>query len=148
MSQPQSLALKLAAILWVIWGLVHSFAGVMVLSADAAAGLAAIADAIPDDAFQLDYHPAVGGILNQHAWNLLWFGLVTIICGALIWRANMTAIWVAAMVGGLADLGYFLFVDLPGYVNFFPGTAMTLVSSSAIILSGWVWLTARKYAKG
>ncbi len=41
----------------------------------------------------------------------------------------------ATMVGGLADLGYFLFLDLGGCVNFFPGTVMTLVSSAAIILS-------------
>jgi hypothetical protein len=58
----------------------------------------------------------------------------------------MTAIWVTAMVGGLADLGYLLFVDLPGYVNFFPGTVMTLISASAIILSFWVWLPKRTTA--
>lgn len=66
---------------------------------------------------------------------------------SLIWRGNMTAIWVTAMVGGLADLGYLLFVDFPGYVNFFPGTLMTLVSASAIVLSFIVWLPNRGRAK-
>ena len=47
------------------------------------------------------------------------------------------------MVGGLADLGYLLFVDLPGYVNFFPGTVMTFVSGSAILLSLWVWFSVK-----
>ena len=47
-------------------------------------------------------------------------------------------------IGGLADLGYLLFVDLPGYVNFFPGAVMTFVSGSAIVLSFWVWLTSRR----
>ncbi|MEM1303181.1 MAG: hypothetical protein AAGH17_11385 [Pseudomonadota bacterium] len=139
--------LKIAAVLWVIWGLVHTLAGVIVLSSDTAGGFAAIADAVPDDLFALDYTAAVGGILNQHGWNLGWFGIATIIGGALIWRGNMTAIWVTAMVGGLADLGYLLFVDFPGYVNFFPGTLMTLVSASAIVLSFIVWLPNRGRAK-
>lgn len=58
----------------------------------------------------------------------------------------LTEIWVTAMVGGLADVGYLLFVDLPGYVNFFPGTVMTLISASAIVLSFWVWLPHRNTA--
>ncbi len=143
MTQTQSLVLKIATVLWVIWGLVHAFAGVMVLTSDASGGFAAIADAVDPALLASDYHPAVGGILNQHAWNLLWFGVATIIGGLFIWRGNMTAIWVTAMVGGLADLGYLLFVDFPGYVNFFPGTVMTFISGSAIILSFWVWLAHR-----
>lgn len=143
MTPTQSLALKIAAVLWVIWGLVHAFAGIVVLSSDASGGFAAIADAVDPALLAADYHPAVGAILNQHAWNLLWFGVATIVGGLFIWRGNMTAIWVTGMVGGLADLGYLLFVDLPGYVNFFPGTVMTLVSGSAIVLSFWVWLSYR-----
>lgn len=146
MTNTQTTALKIAAVLWVIWGLVHAFAGVMVLISDASDGFAAIADAIDPEALAADYHPAVGGILNQHAWNLLWFGAATIIGGFFIWRGNLTTIWVTAMVGGLADLGYLLFVDFPGYVNFFPGTVMTFISGSAILLSGWVWLSNRNKA--
>ncbi len=47
------------------------------------------------------------------------------------------------MVGGLADLGYLLFVDLPGHVNFFPGTLMTFISGGAVVLSFRVWLSNR-----
>ena len=124
--------------------MVHTLAGVMVLMSDASGGFAAIADAIEPAALQAEYHPAVGGVLNQHGWNLGWFGIATILGGILVWRQNMTAIWVTGMIGGLADLGYLLFVDFPGYVNFFPGTVMTFVSGSAIVLSFWVWL-ARRY---
>lgn len=144
MTEKQTLALKISAVLWVIWGLVHVLAGVIVLTSDASGGFSAIADAVAADALQAEYHPAVGGILNQHGWNLAWFGLATIIGGVLVWRQNITAIWVTGMVGGLADLGYLLFVDLPGFVNFFPGTLMTFISGSAIVLSFWVWLAVRK----
>ena len=144
MSGMKANLLKVAAVLWVIWGLVHLLAGVIVLSSDASGGFAAIADAVDASSLIMNYEPAVGGILNQHGWNLGWFGIATIIGGVFVWRQNLTAIWVTGMVGGLADLGYLLFVDFPGYVNFFPGTVMTFVSGTAIALSFYVWLTERK----
>jgi hypothetical protein len=109
-------------------------------------GFAAIADAVAPALLVAEYHPAVGGVLNQHGFNLLWIGLATVVGAVFIWRSNMTAIWVTGMVGGLADASYLLFVDLPGYVNFFPGTVMTLISASAIALSFWVWLPGRRTA--
>ena len=143
MSDIQKSALKVAAVLWIIWGLVHTLAGVMVLISDASGGFSAIADAIDPATLTADYAPAVGGILNQHGWNLGWFGIATIVGAFFVWRGNLTAIWVTGMIGGLADLGYLLFVDFPGYVNFFPGTVMTFISGTAIVLSFWVWLTNR-----
>ena len=146
MSNLQRTLLKVAAILWVIWGLVHMLAGFIVIPADASAGFAAIADAIPAEDLQADYHAAVGGILNQHGWNLLWGGFVTVVGAVFVWRGNITAIWVTAMIGGLLDFGYFVFVDLPGYVNFMPGTVMTLVSSTAILISFYVWYARSRAA--
>ncbi len=140
MSGIKTLAIRLSAVLWIVWGLVHALAGYIVLTGNATAGFQAIADAVDPALLANDYHAAVGGILNQHGWNLGWFGLATIIGALFIWRVNATAIWVTALIGGMADVGYLLFVDLPGYVNFFPGTVMTLVSGSAIALSSWVWL--------
>ncbi len=144
MSGMQSNALKASAVLWIIWGIVHALAGYIVLSSDATGGFQAIADGIDPLTLEAKYHVAVGGILNQHGWNLGWFGLATLIGAIFIWRQNITAIWVTGMVGGLADIGYLLFVDLPGYVNFVPGTLMTFVSGSAIVLSFWVWLSTKK----
>lgn len=144
MSNAKSNTLKAAAVLWIVWGIVHVFAGIVVLSSDASGGFQAIADGTSPDLLAADYHGAVGGILNQHGWNLAWFGAATIVGAFFIWRQNLTAIWVTGMVGGLADAGYLLFVDLPGYVNFFPGTVMTFISGAAIILSFWVWLTERE----
>ena len=139
----QSNALKAAAVLWVIWGLVHMLAGAIILSSDATGGFQAIADAVAPETLALNYPGAVGGILHQHGWNLGWIGLATLIGAFFIWRENLTAIWVTGMVGGLADVGYLLFVDIPGYVNFFPGTLMTIVSAAAVILSFTVWLSRR-----
>jgi len=144
MTQTQKNLLKFAALLWVIWGLVHMFAGLITIIRPTAEGFAGIADAVEPALLAAEYHGAVGGILNQHGFNLLWIGLVTLIGAGFIWRGNMTAIWVTALVGGLADVGYFLMLDLQGYVNFVPGTVMTLFSSAAVISSFLVWLPRRK----
>ncbi|MEO0559342.1 MAG: hypothetical protein AAF170_14285 [Bacteroidota bacterium] len=144
LTSTQTTLLKTASVLWVIWGLVHAFAGVMTISADPAAGFGAIADAVDPAVLAMDYPDAVGAVLNQHGWNLLWGGIVTLVGAVFIWRRNLTAIWVTAMVGGLLDVGYFLFLDLGGYVRFVPGTVMTLVSATAILLSGWVWQAHRR----
>jgi CHASE2 domain-containing sensor protein len=83
----------------------------------------------------MNYPKAAGAILGQHGFNLLWIGFVTFISAFYIWKGNKNAVFLAAIAGGLADLGYFLFLDLGGFVNFVPGTVMTLVSGSAILLS-------------
>ncbi|MEM6712508.1 MAG: hypothetical protein AAF590_09530 [Pseudomonadota bacterium] len=147
MSLSHKVSLIAAAILWVIWGLVHAFAGILVLTADAIGAFQAITDAIDPSHLAFNDLEAVGGILNQHDWSLLWFGLATIIGAVFIWRKNMTAIWVTVMVGGLVDLGYLSLVHLPGYLNVFPGPVMTFISSAAIALSFWVWLTTKRSTK-
>lgn len=130
---------KIAAILWIIWGLVHILAGVMtdyqILSNNTAGAVAGIADKIDPSTLEADYPPAAGAVIGQHGFNLLWIGIVTFISAFYVWNGNKHAIFLAAICGGLADLGYFLFMDLGGYVNFMPGTLMTIVSSGAIILS-------------
>ncbi len=130
---------KIAAVLWIIWGIVHMFAGAItdykILNHDISAAVSGIADATDPAVVQMDYHPASGAIIGQHGFNLFWIGLVTLICAFYIWNGNKNAIFLAAICGGLADLGYFLFMDLGGYVHFVPGTVMTIVSASAIILS-------------
>lgn len=144
-----SILLKIAAVLWVLWGIVHMFAGIMtmsgILSGDIAGAVGGIADAVDSATLQINYPDAVGGVLGQHGFNLFWIGTVTLICAFFIWRGSSNAIFLAALTGGLADLGYFLFMDLGGYVNFVPGTVMTIVSASAIILSFYAYFTKGRY---
>ena len=130
---------KIRSILWIVWGLVHILAGVMtvkgVLTNDISASIAGIADAMNAENLKMDYPDAAGAVIGQHGFNLFWIGLVTFISAFFIWKGNKFAIFLAAICGGLADLGYFLFLDLGGFVNFVPGSVMTLVSGSAILLS-------------
>ncbi|MEM9346471.1 MAG: hypothetical protein AAGB26_07630 [Planctomycetota bacterium] len=130
-----TILIRAAVVLWVIWGLVHVLAGVMTISKETAGAVAGIADAVDPAEFELAYHPAVGAVLNQHGFNLLWAGLVTTIAAVFVWRRSKLAIAIAAVVSGSFDLGYFLFMDLGGHVKFIPGTLMTLTCAAAIILA-------------
>lgn len=140
--------LRVSAILWIIWGLVHILAGVLtmkgILSGDISSSVSGIADAIDPSLLQMDYTEASGAIIGQHGFNLFWIGIVTFISAFYIWKGNKNAIFLAAITGGLADLGYFLFMDLGGFVNFIPGTLMTIFSSLAIILSYYVYFKTQQ----
>ncbi|CAL2089733.1 conserved membrane hypothetical protein [Tenacibaculum sp. 190524A05c] len=130
---------KISSILWIIWGIVHILAGIMtmkgILTNDISSSIAGIADAVDPKTLQMNYPKAAGAVIGQHGFNLFWIGATTFISAIFIWKGNRNAVFLAAITGGLADLGYFLFMDLGGFVNFIPGTIMTLVSSLAIILS-------------
>lgn len=134
-----SVFFKTSAVLWIVWGFVHIFAGAMtmkfILAGDVAGSVAGIADAVDSNTLSAAYPDASGAVIGQHGFNLFWVGIVTFVCAFYVWNGNKNAIFLAAITGGLADLGYFLFMDLGGYVNFVPGTVMTLVSASAILLS-------------
>ena len=137
-----SVLLRSSAVLWVIWGIVHVLFGVMIINGDAGFGIQAIGNGV--ELPQISYPDALGAIMNQHGWNLVWFGVVTTIGAIFIWRGSDTAIWVCGMVGGLADLGYFMFLDLGGYVKFVPGTVMTIIALVAILLSFTAYFKNKK----
>ena len=143
MAQTHSLALKIAAGLWVIWGLVHMFAGIVINSSATPDAVAAVADAVDPALVIGPYHDAAGALINQHGFNLAWIGLTTLVAAVFIWRKSLLAAFIAGLVGGLADVGYFIFMDLGGFVHFMPGTVMTIFSATAIVLSFWVWMAGR-----
>ena len=138
---------KISAILWIIWGLVHILAGNMtmkgVLTNDISSSVAGIADAIDPGVLQMDYSKASGAIIGQHGFNLFWIGIVTFISAFFVWQGNRQAIFLAAITGGLADLGYFLFMDLGGFTKFVPGTIMTIISALAIATSFYAYYTTK-----
>ncbi len=134
--------LKGSAILWGIWGMVHLGVGLLIVWQ---AGAGHIADAIHGmtpavdlTTLQIDYPASVGAIIQQHGWNLGWFGVVTLIGSVYIWKQNIMAIFATAVVGGLADIGYFVFIDLAG-LALPPGPQMTYICGLAIVLSFYAY---------
>lgn len=147
MAKNVSILLKISAVLWFIWGVVHIFAGVMtmkfVLQGDIASSISGIADAIDPSLIKMDYPKAAGAVIANHGFNLFWIGIVTFIASFFVWKKSTNAIFLAAIVGGLADLAYFLFMDLGGYSNFVPGTIMTIISAAAIITSFYAYFQGK-----
>lgn len=146
MNSRTTLLLKISAVLWIIWGLVHMFAGIMTISQGAAGAVAGIADAVEPSLLAGEYHPAVGAVLNQHGFNLLWIGAFTVVGGVMIWRHSVVFVFMTAVVGWITDVGYFVFMDLGGFVHFVPGTVMTIISSAAVILSFWAFFSGMRRA--
>ena len=130
--------LRIASVLWGIWGAFHLFIGVvllMVVSEGHPDGqLASIPDVVNITMMGSEGRFVVVPSLNQHAFNLAWFGIVVGIGCVYVWKRRAEGIFVCILVGGLADLGYFLYVDLPGYADP-PGPQMTYIMAAAIALS-------------
>ena len=130
---------KTSSVLWIIWGIVHMFFGVFILYlmsiGDTSRIVSEVANNVSPELIKMDYPAAANALYGQHGWNLLWFGIVTTIAGFYVWKGNKNAILLAAIIGGLADFGYFLFMDLGGYVTFFPGKLMTYIALGAIVTS-------------
>ena len=69
-----SILLKVAAALWLVWGLVHAIAGGLTITLDTSQAVAGIADAVDPATLDMAYPGAAGAIINQHGFNLLWAG--------------------------------------------------------------------------
>lgn len=139
--------LKASSVLWMIWGVFHFAIGVAMIYLLSLGNAALSHSFVSSDPLMADlireYAPIVTASLKQHSWNLAWFGVVTIVGSVFIWRKNATAIFVTALVGGLADFGYFIYVDMAGLAP--PaGTLMTFINASAIVTSFYAYYSSNK----
>jgi hypothetical protein len=110
-SPPTPLAAKLGAASYVVWALLHF---------QAAWGV-----------YQLGRHlgpSMVQARLFQSAWNLACFSVAAIgVALALNWRNHRWGYWINLGVIGVADVGFIIFVLLPGYLRPWPGLLGPLV---------------------
>jgi hypothetical protein len=109
-------AAKIGGVLYVVWGVLHLIAawGIHVLAASVPSGL-------------------TYGRLEQAAWNLAVFALLAMVLGvALNWKNDKIGYWINLIVVGVVDLGFVIFVIVPGYVS----------ASAASLAGPIVYLTA------
>ena len=96
---------RLGAVSYIIWGLLHILAAFQETT---------LAGSIEPGLVQAK--------LNQGAWDLLFFALFAI--GVAIkynWRNDLLGYWLNLIVVSAADIGFVVFVLLPGHVALFPG---------------------------
>ncbi|MEM1001572.1 MAG: hypothetical protein AAGH46_02860 [Bacteroidota bacterium] len=136
---------KIIAILWFVWSLLHIVPGIISMINALSGDITSIQFLFPDtnpSGMTSDYPNEVEAILvtfGQHGFNLLWFGLVTLICAISIWKKqNKIALLIAAMVGGLADLGALFATFMIGRIDVW-GVIIFLGTFLAIFLSYKMW---------
>jgi magnesium-transporting ATPase (P-type) len=96
---------KAGAIVYVLWGVLHLKAAQM------AYAMAQMQEAGP-----------VQGRLEQNAWNLLFFAVAGIVIAVWMnWRNSKTGYWLNAIMVSAGDIGFIVFVLLPGYAPMMPG---------------------------
>lgn len=133
-----TLLLRTSAALWAVWGAFHLVLGVAIVALLAQEHPNGLFEAIPGlvtfDMGGQENTFAVIASLKQHGYNLAWIGgAVTVGC-VYVWKRRRAAIISCAVLGGFADLGYFVFNDLPGYAEP-PGPQMTYICAAAIATS-------------
>lgn len=96
---------KIGAVFYIIWGLLHIVAAVQgfQLGASLEPGL-------------------VQGKINQGAWDLLFIALAGIsIAVTFNWKNSRLGYWLNLLIVSIADIGFVIFVLLPGHISLFPG---------------------------
>jgi hypothetical protein len=110
---------RLGAIAYLLWGLLHIQAARMI--------------------YLLGHSLDTGmlqGRIYQAAFNLLFFALFAIVVAAwLNWRNSKTGYWLNLVVVSAADIGFIVYVLLPGYVPIVPGGLGPLLWIVAVIFS-------------
>lgn len=141
------LAVRAAAVLWFVWGVFHLFIGVALivfLKGEHPTGeLSSVPEVLGVEMLGSDSTFAPIANLKQHSYNLAWIGLLVTIASVYVWKANRLAVATIVVVGGFADLGYFIFLDLGGFAEA-PGPQMTYIMATAIALAAYAYVSTNK----
>jgi len=110
---------KLGAVTYVLWGLLHIQAARLVYM---------LGDSLEPGMVQ--------GRIYQDAFNLLFFALFGIaVASSLNWKYSRLGYWLNLVVVSGADIGFIVYVLMPGYVPLVPGGLGPLLWILAIIFS-------------
>jgi len=110
---------KLGAISYLLWGILHIEAARKVYQ------LGQILDP-----------GMVQGRIFQDAWNLLFFALFgSVVAITLNWNNSRLGYWLNLIMVSAADLGFILFVLIPGYLPLMPGAIGPLLWLIALTFS-------------
>lgn len=116
---------RTGAVIYVLWGILHIVAAYKVY---------ALGETLDPGMVQ--------GRVFQNAWNLLFFALFGMVVGIkLNWQNSQLGFWSNLIVVSAGDIGFIVFVLLPGYLPLVPGALGPLLWVLAVIFS---WLALKK----
>ncbi len=110
---------KLGSISYVLWGILHI---------EAARKVYALGQTLDPGMVQ--------GRIFQDAWNLLFFAIFGIVVGVFLnWKNSRFGYWLNLIVVSAGDIGYIIFILIPGYVPIMPGALGPILWVLAVIFS-------------
>ena len=110
---------RIGAILYVLWGVLHIVAAFKVYS---------LGQSLEPGAVQ--------GRIFQDAWNLLFFALFgTAVAIKYNWRNSKLGYWLNFVVVSVGDIGFIIFLLIPGYLPLMPGALGPLLWLLALAFS-------------
>jgi hypothetical protein len=110
---------KLGSITYVLWGILHI---------EAARKVYVLGQSLDSGMLQ--------GRIYQDAWNLLFFALFGIVVGVILnWKNSRLGYWLNLVVVSAGDIGYIIFVLIPGYVPLMPGALGPILWIAAVMFS-------------
>lgn len=122
---------RAGAVCYVLWGLLHYTATLNVFH---------IGSSVPPTMVQ--------GRLYQDALYIFSFATAGIVLAiTLNWRNSRLGAWLNALIIGVADVPFIVYVLLPGYMPLWPGLLGPLLWICAMILTGAGQLTLRSTAR-
>ena len=110
---------KIGSVFYILWGALHILAALeeFSLGSELERGI-------------------VQGKLYQGAWDLLFFSLFAIVIAVIYnWKNDRLGFWLNLVIVSAADIGFIVFVLLPGYVSIFPGILGPVFWLSGVIFS-------------
>lgn len=110
---------KLGSVFYVLWGILHIIVAskIYMLGQSMDAGI-------------------VQGRIFQGAWSLLFFAVFAIVVGILYnWKNDCLGYWLNLIVVSIVDIGYIIFILLPGYVPIMPGIIGPALWVLAVVFS-------------
>lgn len=123
---------KAGAVCYVLWGLLNMVAGIGLLQmagSNPNVFLQTIAPLISESSLtDVSSNAAVGALASFHAFNLLWTGiLVVIIAIKYNWKNRKEGYWFNMVIAGFINLGFLLFLFIPGYMPISAGFLIPLL---------------------
>jgi hypothetical protein len=118
---------KAGAVVYVLWGLLHLKAAQMMYL---------LGQTLEVGALQ--------GRIFQHAWNLLFFAIFAIVVALwLNWKNSLLGYRLNLYVVSAADIGFIVFVLMPGYAPMMPGALGPITWIIAVALTSIGVMKAR-----
>jgi len=119
---------KLGSVTYILWGILHI---------EAARKVYLLGQTLDPGMLQ--------GRIFQGAWNLLFFAIFAIVVAIFFnWKNSRLGYWMNLTVVSAGDIGYIVFVLVPGYVPFMPGALGPILWILAVLFSTIGIVSARQ----